>query len=54
MLTSDPLTLGAGISQYFAGRAGTTATIRALGLTAALFAATVTQAAATLTQPLLL
>jgi hypothetical protein len=54
VLTSSPTTLGAGIPAYFAGRAGTTSTIRAVGQVLALSATTVNRAATSLTQPLVL
>lgn len=52
VLTSGPTTLGPGIPEYFANRAGVTTTLRALGQTSALSATTLNVAATTLTEPL--
>jgi len=52
VLTTNPTTVGAGIPTYFAGRAGQTSTLRALGQTSALSATTMNAAAIALTQPL--
>jgi putative cell wall-binding protein len=49
VLTSSPSALGAGIPEYFGGRAGTTTTVRALGETSAIFATTLDAAAEALT-----
>jgi putative cell wall-binding protein len=54
VLTADPNTVGAGIGQYFAGRAGTVGTVQALGLASAVSAATLNGAAETLTKPLII
>ncbi len=54
VLTASPTSVGAGIPSYFAGRAGATTTLRAIGLTAAISATTLSAAAASLTQPLIM
>lgn len=54
VLTADPYTVGAGIGQYLAGRGGTVTTLQALGLTAAVSAATLNAAAETLTKALII
>ncbi len=53
MLTADTNTLGAGIPGFFTGKAGLT-TLRALGLTSAVSAATLSAAAEALTKPLII
>ena len=54
VLTADPNTVGAGIGQYLAGRAGTVGTLQALGLSSAVSPATLNAAAETLTKPLII
>jgi hypothetical protein len=54
VLTADPNTVGAGIAQYFAGRAGTVHTLQALGLSSAVSAATLNGAAEALTKTLII
>lgn len=52
VLTAGPDNVGAGVPAYFAGRAGTTQIVRAIGLTDAISNLTLDHAAAALTEPL--
>jgi putative cell wall-binding protein len=54
LLAADPNTVGPGIGQFLAGRAGTVTTLQALGLSGAITVATLNAAAETLTKALII